>query len=313
MNSKKRKEQWMDDAVDFLTDIYNEIKTIVDRLNINNKTNSLDINSTIEFLWEWLRFLDGVLLLFKYGRVDVAQVLVRSMYEITLQLYYLLEEKSTIKEKAIYYVAFSELKKYSSNEKLTNNKEKAGYNTKIGINVNDKILRSLKNNENKGIKEAYEYFEQKSLIGRDLSNFSWYAVYMQSVVDKTAGDYNSRIEKVTISRLGQMAGFSVGSGDNKVLIHSLIYNQLSRQAHGFNAKDSCRIYDGAQEFRLCDCLQNGLWQLDIIEKIELEIIKIIHTVFLNILGDIDKNKIQRLNDMRKKLNELSNEYKGIDD
>ena len=87
MDRKEMKEKWMDDSTDFLKNIFQEIEKICNDLNLNNYEDDIAARSTVEFLAEWLRFLDGIMLLFIQGRVDVAQVLTRSLYEITLHCY----------------------------------------------------------------------------------------------------------------------------------------------------------------------------------------------------------------------------------
>ena len=87
------------------------------------------------------------MLLFIQGRVDVAQVLTRSLYEITLQLLYLIKDKETMNGKAICYVAFSELKK-----------RKIGADTLKGEIENNKIIESLASSENEAIRSLYRYF-----------------------------------------------------------------------------------------------------------------------------------------------------------
>ena len=56
-------------------------------------------------------------------------------------------------------------------------------------------------------------------------------------------------------------------------MYDLIYALLSRQTHGFSSCDQIRDVNGLQVFRESDCLQNGLWQLDIINEMLKKIIR----------------------------------------
>ena len=168
MDRKEMKEKWMDDSTDFLKNIFQEIEKICNDLNLNNYEDDIAARSTVEFLAEWLRFLDGIMLLFIQGRVDVAQVLTRSLYEITLQLLYLIKDKETMNKKAICYVAFSELKKYSTNNNMIKNKNKIGVDTSKGEIENKKILESLGSSKNEELRFLYKYFLDKGLVDKDL-------------------------------------------------------------------------------------------------------------------------------------------------
>ena len=161
MDRKETKEKWMDDSTDFLKNIFQEIEKICNDLNLNNYEDDIAARSTVEFLAEWLRFLDGIMLLFIQGRVDIAQVLTRSLYEITLQLLYLIKDKETMNKKAICYVAFSELKKYSTNNNMIKNKNKIGVDTSKGEIENKKILESLGSSKNEELRFLYKYFLDK--------------------------------------------------------------------------------------------------------------------------------------------------------
>ena len=59
MDRKEMKEKWMDDSTDFLKNIFQEIEKICNDLNLNNYEDDIAARSTVEFLAEWLRFLDG--------------------------------------------------------------------------------------------------------------------------------------------------------------------------------------------------------------------------------------------------------------
>lgn len=61
MDRKEMKEKWMDDSTDFLKNIFQEIEKICNDLNLNNYEDDIAARSTVEFLAEWLRFLDGIM------------------------------------------------------------------------------------------------------------------------------------------------------------------------------------------------------------------------------------------------------------
>ena len=267
--------------------------------------------STVEFLAEWLRFLDGIMLLFIQGRVDVAQVLTRSLYEITLQLLYLIKDKETMNKKAICYVAFSELKKYSTNNNMIKNKNKIGVDTSKGEIENKKILESLGSSKNEELRFLYKYFLDKGLVDKDLKNDSWYSVYEQYCQDKSNGIKDKKIKNISTSILCEKVGFYSEEKGEKILVNTIVYNELSRQAHGVNARDSLKVIGGVQKFRNYDCLQNGLWQLSLIEEMKFLIIIYCYCMFEEKLGKISDETYSRLYKVKMDLDLLSKDLKAL--
>lgn len=311
MDRQVIKEKWMDESTDFLKNIFQEIEKICNDLNLNNHEDDIAVRSTVEVLSEWLRFLDGIMLLFIQGRVDVAQVLVRSLYEITLQLLYLIKDKETMNEKANFYVAFSELKKYSTNNNMIKNKKKIGADTLKGEIENQKILESLTSSENEELGFLYEYFLDKGLVDKDLKNDSWYSVYEQYCQDKANVMKDKKIKNISSSILCEKVGFYSEENGEKILVNTIVYNELSRQAHGVNARDSLKVIDGVQKFRNYNCLQNGLWQLSLIEKIKSRIIVDCHSVFDEKLGKISDETYIRLYEAKTALDLLRKDLKAL--
>lgn len=311
MDRKEMKEKWMDDSTDFLKNIFQEIEKICNDLNLNNYEDDIAARSTVEFLAEWLRFLDGIMLLFIQGRVDVAQVLTRSLYEITLQLLYLIKDKETMNKKAICYVAFSELKKYSTNNNMIKNKNKIGVDTSKGEIENKKILESLGSSKNEELRFLYKYFLDKGLVDKDLKNDSWYSVYEQYCQDKSNGIKDKKIKNISTSILCEKVGFYSEEKGEKILVNTIVYNELSRQAHGVNARDSLKVIGGVQKFRNYDCLQNGLWQLSLIEEMKFLIIIYCYCMFEEKLGKISDETYSRLYKVKMDLDLLSKDLKAL--
>ena len=178
-------------------------------------------------------------------------------------------------KKAICYVAFSELKKYSTNNNMIKNKNKIGVDTSKGEIENKKILESLGSSKNEELRFLYKYFLDKGLVDKDLKNDSWYSVYEQYCQDKSNGIKDKKIKNISTSILCEKVGFYSEEKGEKILVNTIVYNELSRQAHGVNARDSLKVIGGVQKFRNYDCLQNGLWQLSLIEEMKFLILYIV--------------------------------------
>ena len=118
------KEKWMDESSIFLRDIYAFCKQFIDEFNLNNKDNDLSKNAVTNYLVEWVKLLDSVGILFYEGRVDTAQILTRSMFEIQLQLCYLIKESDELEEKAAFIYVVSNLKRYWFNKNRIENQVK---------------------------------------------------------------------------------------------------------------------------------------------------------------------------------------------
>lgn len=172
-------------------------------------------------------------------------------------------------------------------------------------------MESLTSSENEELRFLYEYFLDKGLVDKDLKNDSWYSVYEQYCQDKANVMKDKKIKNISSSILCEKVGFYSEENGEKILVNTIVYNELSRQAHGVNARDSLKVIDGVQKFRNYNCLQNGLWQLSLIEKIKSRIIVDCHSIFDEKLGKISDETYIRLYEAKTALDLLRKDLKAL--
>ena len=281
MNREDLKNDWKNRSSKLLLELHTELRDIANLLNNDEKNFKISDYAVIEFISEWLKILEGIALLFSEGLVDVSQVLTRSLFEATLQLCYLVSSNDEIDNKAACYYVISSLHAYSLNKKLIKLKEQVGDASIEGIAKNKEIIKSIDANQDNSIREIFNYIKNEKIIDKDWNKMHWYEFYAFKY-NKGIGrkDYNIRdIGKKTLINLYTFCKIVdfYDDSNKKILMYDLIYPMLSRQSHGFASRDQVKYYDGLQNFRETDCLQNGLWQL-----------KVINEMFKKVIRDIPK-------------------------
>ena len=122
---------------------------------------------------------------------------------------------------------------------------------------------------------------------------------------------DKKIKNISSSILCEKVGFYSEEKGEKILVNTIVYNELSRQAHGVNARDSLKVIGGVQKFRNYDCLQNGLWQLSLIEEMKFLIIIYCYCMFEEKLGKISDETYSRLYKLKMDLDLLSKDLKAL--
>lgn len=259
----------MDESSSFFVSIHDFIRESTSSFNKTNNKSTIEKDVTIKYMVEWLKILDSIAILFYQGRVDSAQVLTRTLFEITLQLCYLTKDKKYVRDKAGYIIVVADIKKYKYNKVLLENKEKYKLDTQEEKIKNEEIITNLRNSNILEIREAFEFIENKILF-RKKNIKEWYEIY------------SSRHDMIHIGSNRQLCKaieFYDGEKEKEILVYDLVYDILSQQAHGITAIDSFRIIGGEQRFRKYDCLSNGAWQINSIYKMLLKIVGTLKSTF----------------------------------
>ncbi|WP_418310210.1 DUF5677 domain-containing protein, partial [Phascolarctobacterium faecium] len=100
----------MDESSSFFVSIHDFIRESTSSFNKTNNKSTIEKDVTIKYMVEWLKILDSIAILFYQGRVDSAQVLTRTLFEITLQLCYLTKDKKYVRDKAGYIIVVADIK-----------------------------------------------------------------------------------------------------------------------------------------------------------------------------------------------------------
>lgn len=259
----------MDEGSNFFVLIHDFLRESTNIFNKTNNKSTIEKDVTIKYIVEWLKILDSIAILFYQGRVDSAQVLTRTLFEITLQLCYLTKDKKTVRDKAGYIIVVADIKKYKYNKVLLENKEKYKLDTQEEKIKNEEIITNLRNNNILEIREAFEFIEGQKLIGTKRLIEDWYKIYSMKN-GNLIRNYRWLCENIS---------FYDGKKEKNILVYDIIYDQLSKQAHGITAIDSFRIIGGEQTFRKYDCLSNGAWQINSIYKMLLKIVGTLKSTF----------------------------------
>jgi len=287
------KREWKEKSTELLLGIHEEMRNIVDGFNKSLDTSSkIDEDAFVQYAVEWLKVIEGIAVLFKEGLVDVAQVLTRSLFEITLQLCYLISDEQEIENKAACYYVASNMQAYWLNKKRCANMKQLNFDSNEGEKKNEKIINSLKNSNISSINKGYKYIAHEKLINADWNNISWYELYDMIHAKNIKVPRNRKI-KISNRQFCKRLEF-YDDKDNKVLIYDIIYAELSRQAHGFSAIDQMKYFEGVQYFRRSDCLQNGLWQIKMINEMFKKIVVKIPNIYKSFKLDKNNDKDREL-------------------
>ena len=249
----------------------------------NNNENNLGKNAVTSYLVEWVKLLDSVGILFYEGRADTAQILTRSMFEVQLQLCYLIKEADELEEKAAFIYVVDNFKRYRFNKQRIENLKQI--NKDYSTTVNSEIITNFENS--KGIvKDIYEYIKSKYDIDKvKWNSSSWIKLY---------NDKHNRDWKDNRNLCKEISFYDVNN-DIKILMYDIVYDKLSQKTHGAEVIDNIIIEEGVQKYRNFNCLQHGYWQLSFIFKMLLCILSKMNNCFKLNEFKIDSDELIGLN------------------
>lgn len=269
-------EKWLDEATIFLRRLQ---KLFSDEFSSFNKSIKNDIgkDAVVILGFQCLRMLDGIAILIEQGRCDAALILVRSLFEVMLQLCYLINDEGSFEEKAGFYFVVADLKRYDYNRKAVENMRKldlaiGAERIKYGEGENNKIIQKLENAS--GIlKEVYIFIRDKRGIDYSWNNIEWYKTFNSKYGIKNFSnrDLCQEIQFYDI----------IPHNDVKILMYDILYNALSQQTHGSASIENIVIVDGVQRFRNYDCIQYGWVQISFIYKMFLKLHNDLQNMFKN--------------------------------
>lgn len=292
---------WKEKAIVILIDMYNVLRDAANDFNMFNTEICFVKNCIIEYVTEVLKLTDSIIILVREGRIDTSLILVRALFEVSLQLCYLINDKKTMEEKAAFYLVVNNLKKYHYNKILIKNLKELEIDRDLykEMNKNKEIINSLKENKKLIIKEVFEYIENcySNVDKINWNNEKWFKIFS----NKHRNPINN------FKNLSKIVGFYDVVGDKKVLIYDSLYDLLSQQAHGIAAVDNMIFINNKQKFRNFDCLQQGHLLL-----------KIVYILFIKIIENMVKtyNKEFRISvdnivEIGKRLNNLKSDYERM--
>lgn len=252
MNPKE--EQWAREATEYLD---HEYELMYDISNLLLKQDSKVEYEMIHLYFnEWLKILDGIRILFATRRIKVSLILIRTLFEVSLQLKYLLKDNSLIAEKMFFSKVALNYKMYLENKKLMRNKQ----NEKScleDIEKGKRILSKLESyfNNNSERQKLYIFLKktrkENKRIFNSLSWISLYEYYKGNRYQKKIGISNKVLCTMLELKL-----------DNDTLLHDAIYSNLSLDVHGADVINNENY----------NSIRNGMLAINVVDEMFKKII-----------------------------------------
>ena len=151
---------WKEKAIVILIDMYNVLRDAANDFNMFNTENCFVKNCIIEYVTEVLKLTDSIIILVREGRIDTSLILVRALFEVSLQLCYLINDKKTMEEKAAFYLVVNNLKKYHYNKILIKNLKE--------LEIDRDLYKEM--NKNKEIMYSFDMRYNNEEIDEDIKN-----------------------------------------------------------------------------------------------------------------------------------------------
>lgn len=252
MNPKE--EQWTEEATAYLGEIYTLMYDISELLSKQNSEKEYEMIHL--YFNEWLKILDGIGLLFSERRIKVSLILIRTLFEISLQLKYLLKDKSLVVEKAFFSKIALKYKMYLENRKLMRNKQ----NEKScleDIEKGKQILSELESyfNNNSERQKIYIFLKKTRKENKWIFNrLSWMSLY-----EYYKGNSSEKITNISNRELCNRLELRL---DNGTLLYDAIYSNLSLDVHGADVINNENY----------NSIKNGMLAINVVDEMFKKII-----------------------------------------
>lgn len=252
MNLKE--EQWTDEATAYLGKIYTLMYDISELLSEQDSEKEYEMIHL--YFNEWLKILDGIGVLFSARRIKVSLILIRTLFEISLQLKYLLKDESLVVEKVFFSKVALNYKMYLENEKLMKNKQKEKSSPE-DIEKGKQKLSDFESyfNDNSERKKIYIFLENiRKENEKTFDRLSWISLYeyYKGNSSKKKMNINNRI---LCDKLGLRL-------DNGTLLYEAIYSNLSLDVHGADVINNEKY----------DSIKYGMLAIDVVYEMFKKII-----------------------------------------
>ena len=293
MNLKE--EQWTDEATAYLGKIYTLMYDISELLSEQDSEKEYEMIHL--YFNEWLKILDGIGVLFSARRIKVSLILIRTLFEISLQLKYLLKDESLVVEKVFFSKVALNYKMYLENEKLMKNKQKEKSSPE-DIEEGKQKLSDFESyfNDNSERKKIYIFLENiQKENEKTFDRLSWISLYeyYKGNSSKKKMNINNRI---LCDKLGLRL-------DNGTLLYDAIYSNLSLDAHGADVINN-ENYNSIKYGMLAISVVDEMFRKIILECIVNNTVNF--TSYLNNNVNLEE-RIEKTRSEYKRLNEHWNE------
>lgn len=254
MNSKE--ERWAREATEYLD---KEYELMYDISNLLLKQDSKVEYEMIHLYFnEWLKILDGIRILFATRRIKVSLILIRTLFEVSLQLKYLLKDNSLIAEKVFFSKVALNYKMYLENKELMRNKRKEKSSPEDIKKGKQKLseLKSYFNNNNER-KKIYIFLENTRKENEWIfDRLSWISLYEYY---KDKGNNSEKITNISNRKLCNRLELKL---DNGTLLYDAIYSNLSLDVHGADAINNENY----------NSIRNGMLAINVVDEMFKKII-----------------------------------------
>jgi hypothetical protein len=237
-------------------------------------------------LTEFGKVIESIQILYSHCRVPTALILLRTAFEIYVQMFFLMYIDSDTEKKADAYIVFNAWRSKAFLEKL--NKLYDKYNISDSKKINDKYARA---------KEEYEkltkneYIKWKGNISELLNDKK----YINNYIDVYKG------KKKNLKNI--VKDIDAGNADNNVSeLYDICYNFLSTYTHGNHSMHNLLLDEnGICKIKSLDDCKNGLFGIRVANKLLWDIMKLVIKLYEN---HNDKNYEEVKMGIRERINHI---------
>ncbi|WP_288204742.1 DUF5677 domain-containing protein [uncultured Phascolarctobacterium sp.] len=302
-NKDVLKEKWTQEALHCLELLQNTFEDIANTVHHNDSIEMYTVGNDVvaAYLAQCLDYLEAIKILYSYKKIDAALIITRSLFEIALQLGYLIKDDNLIEDKGMFIRITKIHKEIYLMEEMEKkhgpNIEKPCLSEELRQEYSDYIAKET---TPQAFLEAHHYLKRKTLKFK-ASNWrstTWYELYSQKQ-GKTLSSYRSLCKELEWYDLKDS------------LLYDGFYNDMSQQAHGIKASDMS-FFDGKKQvFKDPDDIASGGWQLMYCITIIVNIINMLDKSILSKEIDLAVKVVDPLEEIKKhyfKSNEILIEY-----
>jgi len=235
---EEAKKEYIKKSVEFLDCYLDVLEDIIHKIQNNKDPKLYGANITIVLmLFEFLKILDGVLVLIECKRFRATITLVRSLIELTLQIIFLCDDRDTVDEKDSCYKLFTI---YKSRTAMEHDIHKQDLSKNVEYQKYKKFETESRN----------DYVKKKQSELQNILKKPGYLNFWFSLYDKKLSSIRALIYRVK-------AGFYI----------ELLYGKLSQITHGGDVISNIKINGNQLSLNNLDNIENGHFILSIIANL----------------------------------------------
>lgn len=285
------KEKWTQEALYCFSLLQKTFEDVANAVHHNDSIEMYTVGNDVvaAYLAQCLDYLEAIKILYSYKKIDSALIITRSLFEIALQLGYLIKDDNSIEDKGMF-IRITKIHKeiYLMEEmekKHEPNIEKPCLSEELRKKYSDYISQKT---TSQAFLEVHHYLKRKTMKfqASDWRSTAWYELYSQKQ-GKTLSSYRNLCKELDWYDLKDS------------LLYDGFYDEMSQQAHGTKASDMS-FFDGKkQTFKDPTDITSGGWQLMYCVTIIVNIINMLDNSILSKEIDLAAKIVDPLEEIKK--------------